>query len=124
MYNLDAKADRKGIFLISGLVALIGGLCCLTPVVLVLLGMSTLAFCTANIACSFGWPPWRFWPWHCSCTSAVGESARSIKRAASATGSSIRRSWSSSLRSGSTLVDLHRGPLLGHCSRAAVGTVR
>jgi hypothetical protein len=35
MYNLYANADRKGIFLISGLVALIGGLCCLTPVMLV-----------------------------------------------------------------------------------------
>ena len=35
--------DRKGIFLISGLAALIGGLCCMTPVVLVLLGLASLS---------------------------------------------------------------------------------
>ena len=35
-------SDRKGIFLISALAGLIGGLCCLTPVVLVLLGLASI----------------------------------------------------------------------------------
>ena len=60
MYNLDAKADRKGIFLISGLVALIGGLCCLTPVVLVLLGLSTLAFANSLGNVLYGEYRWVF----------------------------------------------------------------
>lgn len=37
------ESDRKGIFLISGLAALIGGLCCLTPVVLVLVGLASIS---------------------------------------------------------------------------------
>ncbi len=32
----EGNTDRKGIFLISGFAALIGGLCCMTPIVLVL----------------------------------------------------------------------------------------
>ena len=35
--------DRKGILLISGLAAVIAGLCCLSPVVLVLLGLASLS---------------------------------------------------------------------------------
>ncbi len=35
--------DRKGIFLLSGLAAFLGALCCLTPVVLVLLGLATIS---------------------------------------------------------------------------------
>lgn len=41
--GLDSKSDRKGIFLISGLAALIGGLCCMTPVVLVLIGLASIS---------------------------------------------------------------------------------
>ncbi len=37
------KNDRKGILLISGLAAVIAGLCCLSPVVLVLLGLASLS---------------------------------------------------------------------------------
>jgi len=39
----QTKSDRGGIFLLSGLAALIGGLCCVTPVVLVLLGLASLS---------------------------------------------------------------------------------
>ena len=40
------KGDRKGIFLISALAGIIGGLCCVTPVVLVMLGLASLAVAT------------------------------------------------------------------------------
>jgi NADH:ubiquinone oxidoreductase subunit 6 (subunit J) len=43
MKPTEAKADRKGILLMSGLAALIGGLCCVTPVALVLLGLASLS---------------------------------------------------------------------------------
>ena len=43
MATNDASSDRKGIFLLSGLAALIGGLCCLTPVVLVLVGLASIS---------------------------------------------------------------------------------
>ncbi len=43
MEKTASESDRKGIFLISGLAALIGGLCCLTPVVLVLVGLASLS---------------------------------------------------------------------------------
>ncbi len=35
--------NRSGLLVISGLAALIGGLCCLTPIVLVLLGLASVA---------------------------------------------------------------------------------
>jgi hypothetical protein len=43
---MDSKSesDRKGILIISALAALVGGLCCLTPVILVLVGLASLAF--------------------------------------------------------------------------------
>jgi hypothetical protein len=37
------QGDRKGIFLLSGAAAFLAALCCLTPVVLVLLGLSAVA---------------------------------------------------------------------------------
>jgi len=37
------KSERKGIFLMSGIAALVGGLCCLTPVILVLAGLASLS---------------------------------------------------------------------------------
>jgi len=43
MNNNASQSDRKGILALSGLAAFIAGLCCMTPVVMVLLGISTLA---------------------------------------------------------------------------------
>lgn len=43
MEDRGVESDRKGIFVISGLAALIGGLCCLTPVVLVLVGLAGIS---------------------------------------------------------------------------------
>ena len=41
---LHAKTtDQKGILLFSMAAGIIGGLCCLTPIVLVLLGLATVA---------------------------------------------------------------------------------
>ncbi len=37
------RSERKGVLVISGLAALVGGLCCLTPIVLVLLGLASVA---------------------------------------------------------------------------------
>ncbi len=39
----EKRGDRKGIFLISALAGLIGGLCCVTPIVLVLLGLASIS---------------------------------------------------------------------------------
>ena len=39
----DQPSDRKGVLLISALAGLIGGLCCVTPVVLVLLGLASIS---------------------------------------------------------------------------------
>ena len=60
MRNPEANPDRKGIFLMSGLAALIGGLCCVTPVVLVLLGLSTLAFANSLGNVLYGDYRWAF----------------------------------------------------------------
>lgn len=38
-----ADNDRKGVFLLSSLAAFIAGLCCLTPIVLVLLGLASIS---------------------------------------------------------------------------------
>jgi hypothetical protein len=38
-----SERDRKGIFLLSGAAAFLAALCCLTPIVLVLLGVSAVA---------------------------------------------------------------------------------
>lgn len=39
----EQGGDRKGVLLISALAGLIGGLCCVTPVVLVLLGLASIS---------------------------------------------------------------------------------
>jgi len=39
----ETTTDRKGIFLLSGIAAFLAASCCLTPVVLVLLGLSAIA---------------------------------------------------------------------------------
>ena len=46
MSEESKQSDRKGIFLISALAGIIGGLCCVTPVVLVMLGLASLAVAT------------------------------------------------------------------------------
>jgi hypothetical protein len=43
MANTGREGDRKGILAIAALAGFIGGLCCLTPVVLVLLGLASVA---------------------------------------------------------------------------------
>ena len=60
MRTSGANGDRKGIFFISGLAALVGGLCCLTPVVLVLLGLSTVAFANSVGNVLYGEYRWAF----------------------------------------------------------------
>lgn len=60
MRTSGANGDRKGIFLISGLAALVGGLCCMTPVVLVLLGLSTVAFANSMGNVLYGEYRWAF----------------------------------------------------------------
>ena len=60
MKTIEANGDRKGIFLISALAAIIGGLCCVTPVVLVLLGLSTLAFANSLGSVLYGEYRWAF----------------------------------------------------------------
>jgi choline-glycine betaine transporter len=60
MKTTEPHNDRKGIFLISGLAAVIGGLCCVTPVVLILLGLSTLAFANSLGNVLYGEYRWAF----------------------------------------------------------------
>jgi hypothetical protein len=46
MSEKSRQDDRKGIFFISALAGIIGGLCCVTPIVLVMLGLASLAVAT------------------------------------------------------------------------------
>ena len=46
MSEKSKQEDRKGIFLLSALAGIIGGLCCVTPIVLVMLGLASLAVAT------------------------------------------------------------------------------
>ncbi len=55
-----SQSDRKGILALSGLAAFIAGLCCMTPVVLVLLGISTLAAANALGNVLYGEHRWAF----------------------------------------------------------------
>ena len=43
-------SDRKGVFLISALAGIIGGLCCVTPIVLVMLGLASKVYPQASFA--------------------------------------------------------------------------
>jgi hypothetical protein len=52
--------DRKGILVISALAGLIGGLCCLTPVVLVLLGLASISVATSLGNVLYGDYAWWF----------------------------------------------------------------
>ncbi len=44
---VQVSTDRKGIFLISTLAGVIAGLCCLSPVILVLLGLASISTATS-----------------------------------------------------------------------------
>jgi NADH:ubiquinone oxidoreductase subunit 6 (subunit J) len=52
--------DQKGIFLISGLAALIGGLCCMTPIILVLLGLASISSAAGLGNVLYGEYRWEF----------------------------------------------------------------
>jgi hypothetical protein len=54
------QSDRKGIFVLSGLAALVGGLCCLTPVVLVLLGLASISVAASLGNVLYGDYHWEF----------------------------------------------------------------
>jgi uncharacterized membrane protein len=44
MTKISSRGDRQGIFAISALAVFVAGLCCMTPVVLVLLGLASVSF--------------------------------------------------------------------------------
>ena len=54
------QSDRKGIFVLSGLAAIVGGLCCLTPVVLVLLGLASISVAASLGNALYGNYHWEF----------------------------------------------------------------
>jgi membrane protein implicated in regulation of membrane protease activity len=60
MKTSAAGSDRKGIFVLSGLAALVGGLCCLTPVVLVLLGLASISAAASLGNVLYGDYHWEF----------------------------------------------------------------
>jgi hypothetical protein len=55
-----ADNDRKGIFLLSGLAAFVAGLCCLTPIVLVLLGLASISVAAGLGNVLYGDYKWAF----------------------------------------------------------------
>lgn len=55
-----SQGDRKGILVLSGLAALVGGLCCLTPVVLVLLGLASISAAASLGNVLYGDYHWEF----------------------------------------------------------------
>jgi hypothetical protein len=54
------QSDCKGIFVLSGLAALVGGLCCLTPVVLVLLALASISVAASLGNVLYGDYHWEF----------------------------------------------------------------
>jgi NADH:ubiquinone oxidoreductase subunit 6 (subunit J) len=56
----QSQSDRRGIFLLSGLAALVGGLCCLTPIVLVLLGLASISVAASLGNVLYGDYHWEF----------------------------------------------------------------
>ena len=60
MANNAAESDRKGILILSGLAGVIGGLCCLTPVVLVLVGLASISAAAALGNMLYGDYKWAF----------------------------------------------------------------
>jgi len=60
MEGSAAATDRKGVFVLSALAALVGGLCCLTPVVLVLLGLASISAAASLGNVLYGDYHWEF----------------------------------------------------------------
>ncbi|HLW78225.1 MAG TPA: hypothetical protein VKU44_01380 [Terriglobia bacterium] len=58
--NQGNQGDRRGILVLSGLAALVGGLCCLTPVVLVLLGLASISAASSLGNVLYGDYHWEF----------------------------------------------------------------
>jgi hypothetical protein len=56
----EDQSDRKGIFVLSALAALVGGLCCLTPVVMVLLGLASISVAASLGNILYGDYHWEF----------------------------------------------------------------
>jgi uncharacterized membrane protein len=54
------ESDRKGIFLISALAGVVGGLCCVAPIVLVMLGLASVAAATDLGNVLYGQYRWLF----------------------------------------------------------------
>lgn len=57
---METRDDCKAILLVSALGGLIGGLCCLTPIVFVLLGLSTVAAANSMGNLLYGDYKWHF----------------------------------------------------------------
>ena len=55
-----ASSDRRGIFLISALAGVIGGLCCLSPVILVFLGLASVSAAASLVDVLYGNYRWYF----------------------------------------------------------------
>jgi hypothetical protein len=53
-------SDRKGVFLISALAGIVGGLCCVAPIVLVMLGLASIAVATDLGNVLYGQYRWLF----------------------------------------------------------------
>ncbi|MBI3693385.1 MAG: hypothetical protein HY238_00895 [Acidobacteria bacterium] len=60
MTNATEPGDRKAIWLLSALGGLIGGLCCLTPIVVILLGLSGVAAANSLGNTLYGEHRWAF----------------------------------------------------------------
>ena len=60
MDEKKGQGDRKGILVLSGVAALVGGLCCLTPVVLVLLGLASISAAASLGNILYGDYHWEF----------------------------------------------------------------
>ena len=57
---MDNGADGKSALRLSGLFALIGGLCCLTPIVMILLGLATISAANSLGNILYGAYRWHF----------------------------------------------------------------
>ncbi len=60
MKTTEPHTETKGIFLISGLAAVLGGLCCVTPVVLVLAGLASISVAASLGNVLYGEYRWAF----------------------------------------------------------------
>ncbi len=58
--NRPAEGDRQAVWLLSAMGGLIGGLCCLTPIVMVLLGLATVSVASDIGNLLYGEYKWAF----------------------------------------------------------------